>query len=400
MSEGDGASEMLDEVRAKLNRVMRGFGPAESSAPGFARSSATPSWSFSVSRESLPLSPVVKLIYIFLGCYGLGRSEKLDWEFVFQVEGTTCSIASEKFGLRVYVDRNSVAEEVEAKRLFQRILEATVKGQKVVEKEVLEPIGKEQVSAGDVVIGNQYHRLREAYRYFRDGAEIAFRGDGRVEVQTDADDASNILIEALAAWRRQANADAEGWWNTFAMIMAYFSLLEHTLVGCLAFADFDPEEETVTDFIGLNWGDKFKRLFDLNADLVAQKKYEALRDLAETYRNTYGHGGFDKRGATVHFHVPGIGVIPATLSKISKTPHFGLVPAVVEDYNRICAVLDDFDSWIAAGTYRNAITWIEHGMDYAFDAQTRAEVAANAHDFDSYLEAMSDRRDRAMNMDW
>ncbi|MEV4052030.1 hypothetical protein AB0J55_12685 [Amycolatopsis sp. NPDC049688] len=400
MSEGDGASQMRDEVRARLNRVMRGFGPAESSAPGFARSSATPSWRFSVSRESLPLSPVVKLIYIFLGCHGLGRSEKLDWEFVFQVGQTTCSIASEKFGLRVYVDRTGIAEEAEAKRLFQCIVQATVKGQKVIEKDVLEPISKEQVSAGDVVIGNQYHRLREAYRYFRDGAEIAFRGDGRVEVLTNADDASNILVDAFAAWRRQADADAEGWWNTFAMIMAYFSLLEHTLVGCLAFADFNPEEETVTGFIGLNWGDKFKRLFDLNADLVAQKKYEALRDLAETYRNTYGHGGFDKRGATVHFHVPGIGVIPATLSKISKSPHFGLVPAVVEDYNRICAVFDDFDSWIAAGAYRNAIKWIEDGMDYAFDAKTRAELAANAHDFDAYLEAMSYRLDQVTNMDW
>ncbi|EWC64554.1 hypothetical protein UO65_0161 [Actinokineospora spheciospongiae] len=343
---------------------------------------------------------MVKLIYLFLGCHDLGRAEKMDWEFVFQVEETTCSIASEKFGLRVYVDRDSVADEVEAEKLFQRILQATVKGQKVVEKELLEPIGKEQVNAGDVVVGNQYHRLREAYLYFRDGAEIAFRGDGRVEVQRDADDASNILRGALAEWRRQANADAEGWWNTFAMIMAYFSLLEHTLVGCLAFADFDPEEETVTGFIGLNWGDKFKRLFDLDADLVAQKKYEALRDLAETYRNTYGHGGFDKRGATVHFHVPGVGVIPATLSKISKTPHFGLVPAVVEDYNRICAVLDDFDAWIAAGAYRNAIMWIEHGMDYAFDARSRAEVAANAGTFDAYLEAMSYRLDQAMNMDW
>lgn len=351
-------------------------------------------------RESLPLSPVVKLIYIFLGCQGLGRADKLDWEFAFQVEGTTCSIASEKFGLRVYVDPDSVAEEAEAEKLFQRILQATIKGQNVVEKEVLEPISKEQIDTGDVVIGNQYHRLREAYRYFREGAEIAFRGDGRVEVQKEGDDASDILIDAFAAWRHQANADAEGWWNTFAMIMAYFSLLEHTLVGCLAFADFDPEKETVTNFIGLNWGDKFKRLFDLDADLVAQKKYEALRDLAETYRNTYGHGGFDKRGATVHFSVPEIGVIPATPSKISKTPHFGLVPAVAEDYNRICAVFDDFDAWIAAGTYRNAITWIEEGMDYAFDAKSRAEVAANDGDFDAYLEAMSYRLDRAMNMDW
>jgi hypothetical protein len=91
---------------------------------------------------------MVKLIYIFLGCHGLGRSEKLDWEFVFRVEGTTCSIASEKFGLRVYVDRNSVAEEAEAKRLFQRILLATIKGQKVVEKDVLEPISKEHGRLG------------------------------------------------------------------------------------------------------------------------------------------------------------------------------------------------------------------------------------------------------------
>ncbi|MFD5827583.1 hypothetical protein [Lentzea sp. NPDC060358] len=145
MSEGDDASKMLDEVRARLGRVMRGFGPAESSAPGFARSSDTSSWRFPVSRDSLPLSPVVKLIYLFLGCYGLGRSEKLDWEFVFKVDGTTCSIASEKFGLRVYVDRNSVAEEAEAERLFQRILQATARGPEGGREE---GVGADQQGAG------------------------------------------------------------------------------------------------------------------------------------------------------------------------------------------------------------------------------------------------------------
>jgi hypothetical protein len=73
---------------------------------------------------------------------------------------------------------------------------------------------------------------------------------------------------------------------------------------------------------------KYKRIFDVNADADAARFLSKLRAVSESYRNTYGHGGFDKFGATVAFHVPGVGAVPAVLSDIRTSPHFDFVRAV------------------------------------------------------------------------
>jgi hypothetical protein len=40
---------------------------------------------------------------LLLDARGLGRAEKLAWEFPFTFRDRPCSIASEKFGLRLYL---------------------------------------------------------------------------------------------------------------------------------------------------------------------------------------------------------------------------------------------------------------------------------------------------------
>jgi hypothetical protein len=192
----------------------------------------------------------------------------------------------------------------------------------------------------------------------------------------------------------------EGWWNTFAMVVAYFSLFEHTLVGCLAFAEFDPGKETVTNFISSNWSDKFRRIFDLNGDSEASRKFNSLRSVADSYRNTYGHGGFDKAGSTVAFQIPGIGAVPATLSNIRNTPQADFVPAVEEDFEAICQTFDELGSWLANGKLKNALKWIKGGLDYRFDAQFRRLIETFESDFDEFVDVMAHRVDVAVNMDW
>lgn len=43
-------------------------------------------------------------------------------------------------------------------------------------------------------------------------------------------------------------------------ISAHISLLEHDLVLALAFTDFDPAQDDLTNVIGDRWGDKFERV--------------------------------------------------------------------------------------------------------------------------------------------
>lgn len=53
---------------------------------------------------------------------------------------------------------------------------------------------------------------------------------------------------------------------------------------------------------------------------VAKNHYDGVHRVAEEYRKTYGHGGFDKPGAVIAFYLPGIGALPAVLSDIRDSP--------------------------------------------------------------------------------
>jgi hypothetical protein len=71
----------------------------------------------------------------------------------------------------------------------------------------------------------------------------------------------------------------------------------------------------------MRWRDKFKRVYDINADATAKRLHDRLHEVSETYRNTYGHGGFDKEGGAIYFHVPEVGALPARLTDVRDSPH-------------------------------------------------------------------------------
>jgi hypothetical protein len=167
-------SEVASEVQGKLRRVMRGFEPLPEEDPGFAYTFGRRCRKIAVDRRRLPLPDIVRIVFVFLGSHDLGRAEKLAWEHTFQVDGVPCSIASQKFGLRLYIDGEAVPEEADAEALAERITKAIIAGQRIIEREVLRPLGVEQMRKGNITLRNQYHSLRRAYSYFREGAEIAY----------------------------------------------------------------------------------------------------------------------------------------------------------------------------------------------------------------------------------
>jgi hypothetical protein len=385
----DRQTDLTDEVRTHLRRVMHGVTTSPDTDPGFAYAFDRPSWRFPVDRQRLPVPDIVRLVFSYLGSINLGRAEKLAWEHTFRVDGVPCSIASQKFSISLYIGAEAVADEAEAEALSGRIVGAVIAGQRVIERDVLRPLADAQMRQGNITIRNQYHSLRRAYSYFREGATLAYAGDGRLP----------NAESKIAAMFYQAERH-EGWWNTFAMVTAYFSLIEHVFVGCLSFADFDPTNENVTEFIGSKWGEKYNRIFGSSSGGEVSRKFHELRSISESYRNAYGHGGFDRAGSTVSFHVPGLGAIPATLSDIRTSPHFNFVPVTEQDFESICTTFDEFDNWLASGEHANALAWIERGLDYRFDAEFRTSIVAVGDGFNEYLDVTSQRIDMIANMDW
>ncbi len=187
------------------------------------------------------------------------------------------------------------------------------------------------------------------------------------------------------------------------MISAYFSILEHVMVLSLPFLGQTPERVNIKEFIGARWGDKFKTLFDVKADAETKAQFDALHRIAEDYRNTYGHGGFDKAGASIGFHLPGIGALPAALSNIRDSPEFDFLPVDAESFDQVKQVFDAVDAWLSNAANPYGMAWVKSGLDARYDADFLAEIIFATEpngNFDELISSHSFAADQHANMDY
>jgi hypothetical protein len=382
----------LSEVaRKRLAPVLNKFEPSE--APFYRAQVA-------VERERVPVPwlPYLALVQI-IGCRDLGTAEKTMWQVPFRYDGIEAMLTYEKFGLRLYLnapdngdDSQQLAAEIVGK------LNAIVK---TIEKETLQNLAKQKLDSGEVTLLNQQNRLRRAYEHFRTEAE-------QLLAASEADDTRELgTVEEGDFLTRGISKTFErleiGGFNAIAAINAYFSWLEHVLTLALAFGDVDPSGGTLRSHIGNRWGDKFRRVFN-TPDTDANRMLGRLHQVAEDYRNTFGHGGFDKHGATIGIQIEGVAPIPARLTDVRRSPHFELYPFAPLSFREVTAALDEVDHFLNEHpTTKFAMTFIKNGFDVPFDPDSRREYADAMKTKDSFARFLVERSeeiDRIENMEF
>ena len=372
-----------DATVARLRRVLGGF------APGYGDAQLSgQAYKFDVPASKLPVAVLAREVMVVFGAADLGGADKVAWRYGFTVDGVPCMLASTKWGLRLHLDA-AVGGTDAADHLAQRVLDKLVAAQQIVNESVLSPQLDGQIQAGNVTITNRYATLRGSYDYFREGAEQAYTGAGRLANRPS-------LADLIAGGGAQ-----EGWWNTLAMVSAYFSTLEHVLIGCLPFTSFDPATEGLTDEFKGSWRDKMKRVVKLS-DSELPRQFAKLCDIAERFRNIYVHGAFGHGGrAAMSVHLPDVGAVPVTLGEFGVRPELLFVPAAKDDFDHICSVFDSCDDWLANGPLADGHRWVLAGLDFRFDAQFRADASAARSQgrFEKFLSDADEDVDDLMNMD-
>ncbi|HEY8629590.1 MAG TPA: hypothetical protein VIL73_03470, partial [Gaiellaceae bacterium] len=356
--------EVPDDLRERLGLVLRDFGPAI--RPDFREASFR---RVAMEPRRVPLPSLYRFVLLeTCGAVDLPRGDKTAFDVGFRYRQTLTTFALQKFGVRIYVD-TAVAED-KTQAFAKELVDKLGKGVGLVEKQLLRPLADEQFDAGNVTIGNQLGFLRSTYEHFRDQARETFATKptpppsrtwrDKLPWRRPSPVTSLGLGEAIGGELRRRRVGA---YNTLAAVNAYFSLLEHALVLVLPFVDFDPSGGRLATFIGDRWGLKLKRVFDLGNDADASRHYNLLHDIAETYRNTYSHGGFDKEGAAVWVHLPKIGALPARLSDIREAPHFEIFPVNEADLASIVAAFEGVDHWLRSAQTKYGMRWVEAGLD-------------------------------------
>lgn len=384
------AVPIVAAARAKVDRALRGRITAGSNTgawPG--------AWSggirVAIAPEDLPVAPLVKwVLHDFVGGPDTGQDEKLAWQVRFYFDGRPCAVALQKFGLRLYLDANGLGE-ADAASLGREIVATLKRATRVAAQAVFQPFAEVQVRSGQVTVSNQYNRLRSMYEHFREAAEDP-------PMPQDADFGDGIIAPH---WNKRVWIEKQRFFNGVAMVNSYFSLLEHTLVLVWPFVGYEPGGDDLEAFIGHSWSGKFKTAFDVTAG-EAKRVYDELREVAEEYRNTYAHGGFDKKRSSFLVHAPG-GPVPANLRHIRERRLFEFFPIPAPSVATITGVFDRTDAWLRVGPARYGMSYAEAGFDLPFDRGSvlrYRDAMASPQAFDAYLASLGEMLDRMTNMDW
>lgn len=323
------------------------------------------------------------------------REEKMHWNVAFIYKNMNYAITHEKFGLRLYEEIDNTINQNEVLGKLNKIL-------RFVEKNALNDIAKQKILEGNITIVNQFNKIDNQYKYFRNRAKTEFTPEENKVTNLGTKDISNFMKNAMDLINRESAAKQKGQYNTLAMIDAYFSRLEHLLVLALPFFNYDRNNENISVFVGLNWSDKLKRILDFS-NVEIQKHYSALVLIKEKYRNTFAHGGFEKNGQSFYIDLGPYGAIPASLSGVKNSIHFKIFPIDQNVYVEICSIFDGFDQYLSSiampQVWIYALSSLHLSLSESY-LKDMLEQSDDINDFEDWIDHMHDMNDRYYNADY
>jgi hypothetical protein len=323
-----------------------------------------------------------------------GPEEKMRWGIPATYKGIDLSFELRKFGLRLLVRDVPEAEPSVVRELCSKVQSAIH-----VTERYLKDIARQQADSGNVTVANYFWRFEGAYHFFREHASEAYRKpDPPMRVTRRDNDGSPIV------WSRAVmDGLREGSYYCTAMLDAYFSRLEHTLILVLPFLHFDASGGRLLEMIGARWDEKFRQVFDLQNDRQAKQCYDRLKSVKERFRNTLAHGGFEKGLTSLYFHFQGVGALPAALSRHQGSWEFQFVPLPEATFEDVAKIFDEFDAYLETGPTKYGIQFAKTGLAVCFDTDSRTRYAAamaSEAEFEEMIAFLSYDHDRNVNMDY
>lgn len=317
-----------------------------------------------------------------------GPEEKVRWSVAFGFRGATYAFELRKFGLRLLCEPHNLDTP-----LTREVLGKARALTDLVEAHLSEFVAAQQLASGNFTIENLFHRLDDRYSILRDQALNAYATPPPAPVTEQGPNRGWTSYD-FDKPRREGAAFAT------AAVDAYFSRIEHTFCLCAAFLPQAVRGDEFLTFLAENWPAKARRLLNL-ADPVAKRFYDRLLEIRDEWRNPLAHGGFLSSGGSLHFHVPGIGALPA---RLCRTPHGVRVGFRLphESFEELVTLFDEYDAFLSDGPLRLPLRWAKSGLDVSFDAKNRKRLASAMEDeetFDDFIDGCAEAHDRYMNMD-
>lgn len=363
-------------------------------------------YDISSSRPDKRDFPVPELILFMMrnvmGWGWSGHGEKVRWTVYGSFKGFPVLFEHRKFGFAIGIKGGDANDR-------QRLIKQLKTALRHVET-FLAPIAKHQVSLGEVSIANKFSEFHGRYRFFREKADKAYaKAEMRPNIRkikgrkvTEYNLMSSFMSDITSSMNRMMKANHEGFYYSTAMVDAYFSLLEHRLVLLRAFSGKPLAPGELLEFLGGKWDTKLNQIVS-DATLSA-KPLGKMRDIKESIRNPFAHGGFENDGGSIFFHLPRVGAIPTNFSRFGNSVRFSFIPIEQEDHADVCAIFDSLDQLLTTGALERPHRLMDAGVDPSYDKghirKYHAAVSGSEDDLQEFLESWSREFMMHANMDY
>lgn len=364
------------------------------------------SWMLQEYRIPLPETLKVRhpyiifIIFVYLKKFGFsGIGEKVAWEIPVKYNGTPFILSHRKFGFQIASSEENETIKNHGIEVMMNIHKAMPFAESLIEPHI-----KSLMQKGLVTLDNEYQSIRNRYTFYRENAEKEFN-DTKKSPKSLHLNFNEGIKEAVKSWNTAQKSINTGNYYMFAMLDAYFSLLEHTLVLLLPFLNYiNLSEIDLENFISKNWKSKFKIAFPPKTDIQALKILERLDRVKERFRNPLTHGYFLKQGLSFYIQMDHIGAIPMTLTKPNRNFKYSFGRIDHMNFNEICKCFDDCDNFLLKNKLTKfGMRYIQHDLSIAFDSDSCKEyrtAMTTMKMFDEFIYHMGRKHDDASNMDW
>ncbi len=376
----------LDELRERLTRLMPKL---KAPQPGVDRHLASGDCK---PGEDFPVPSLVYFVLkVVLGMPCYGPAEKVRWSILFEYDSVPYAVELRKFGFTfefpiAHPPGTKITDEALGK-LKKAVREA---------EKYLDAFARRQAEDGHVSLENNFHGFKDMYRFLRSEAEKAYSGPSSVPHVEKRPDGSEFTSYTMFQNQRH------GGYLACAMTNAYFSWMEHTFLLLLPFTPLRTSHEGLLTFMGAQWGDKFKALFELTTDREAKALFDRMKVVRETWRNPSSHGGILPGHGSLYFHLPQVGAIPAAMTRKPDGFHFLFGPLRSDSFKEVCNLFDEFEAFVRQ---RLPFGWrfAESGLPVSYDGEMRLEYAqamTSEETFEAFLDREGYEQDMHANMDY
>lgn len=319
-------------------------------------------------------------------CYG--PYEKVRWGLAFEYAGVQFAFRYQKFGLRCYCDSN-LHSSAEVRGILGRARGLV----NVAEQHIANDLADKQIRAGNVTIRNLFVPLHTRYMYLREVAVEQYRTPPKPPVVETWEHGTSV--RSFDHEPRQKGGALAG-----AAVDAYFSRTEHLFALAIPFVSSTPPDVLV--FLGSNWSTKARAILPIETCGLAKRLYDEAIQIRNEWRNPLAHGGFLTGGRSLYVHVPGVGALPAQLT---KTPNGARVAFSMHESNfeEVGRHMDEMDEFLRTGELRFAYRWAMEGLDVSLSPssiQWIRQFTTNEEDFERLIELTHYEIDMHTNMDY